>query len=172
MRGASDRPGMGLRRAAILARDDNRRETPERRQATATALLDLGLIEALDIAGQQRGDDGMLGLPGLQEGPARFLAASGPAREKMVAEMDVLSKKWAIAREKLATTLELHMHTLGEEVKELERDLQALRDKTQLQIDKIRELAAKLDEQRIRFRDSTKENLKLEAEIRKLEGKP
>ena len=46
--------------------------------------------------------------------------ASGPAREKMVAEMEVLSKKWAVAREKLAHTMELHMNSLGEEVKTLE----------------------------------------------------
>jgi uncharacterized protein YicC (UPF0701 family) len=46
--------------------------------------------------------------------------ASGPAREKLSAEMEVLSKKWAIAREKLATTVELQMNTLGEEVKTLE----------------------------------------------------
>ena len=46
--------------------------------------------------------------------------ASGPAREKMAAEMEVLSKKWAIAREKLATTLELRMNTLAEDFKTLE----------------------------------------------------
>ena len=46
--------------------------------------------------------------------------ASGPAREKLSAEMEVLSKKWAIAREKLATTVELRMHSLGEEYKTLE----------------------------------------------------
>jgi uncharacterized phage infection (PIP) family protein YhgE len=46
--------------------------------------------------------------------------ASGPAREKLAAEMEVLSKKWAIAREKLATTVELRMHSLGEDYKSLE----------------------------------------------------
>ena len=46
--------------------------------------------------------------------------ASGPAREKLSAEMEVLSKKWAIAREKLATTVELQMNSLGEEFKTLE----------------------------------------------------
>ena len=46
--------------------------------------------------------------------------ASGPAREKLSAEMEVLSKKWAIAREKLATTVELQMNSLGEEFKSLE----------------------------------------------------
>jgi polyhydroxyalkanoate synthesis regulator phasin len=46
--------------------------------------------------------------------------ASGPAREKMAAEMEILGRKWAIAREKLATTLEIHMNTLGEEVRTLE----------------------------------------------------
>jgi uncharacterized protein YicC (UPF0701 family) len=46
--------------------------------------------------------------------------ASGPAREKMAAEMEVLSKKWAIAREKLATSIELRTHALSEEVKTLE----------------------------------------------------
>ncbi len=45
---------------------------------------------------------------------------SGPAREKLAAEMEVLSKKWAIAREKLATTVELQMHSLGEDYKSLE----------------------------------------------------
>jgi hypothetical protein len=46
--------------------------------------------------------------------------ASGPAREKMAAEMEALSRKWAIAREKLATSVELHMHSLGDEIKTLE----------------------------------------------------
>jgi uncharacterized protein YicC (UPF0701 family) len=46
--------------------------------------------------------------------------ASGPAREKLAAEMDILSRKWAIAREKLATTVELRMHSLGEDYKALE----------------------------------------------------
>ncbi len=46
--------------------------------------------------------------------------ASGPAREKLAAHMESLSKKWAIAREKLATTTELRMHSLGEELKVLE----------------------------------------------------
>jgi uncharacterized protein YicC (UPF0701 family) len=45
---------------------------------------------------------------------------TGPAREKLAAEMEVLSKKWARAREKLATTVELRMHTLGEDYKSLE----------------------------------------------------
>jgi polyhydroxyalkanoate synthesis regulator phasin len=46
--------------------------------------------------------------------------ASGPAREKLSADMEALSKKWAIAREKLATSVELQMHSLGDEAKELE----------------------------------------------------
>jgi hypothetical protein len=46
--------------------------------------------------------------------------ASGPAREKMAAEMEVLSKKWAAAREKLAASIELNMNALGEEFKALE----------------------------------------------------
>ncbi|HKI16938.1 MAG TPA: hypothetical protein VKA15_03620 [Isosphaeraceae bacterium] len=46
--------------------------------------------------------------------------ASGPARAKMAEEMEVVSKKWASAREKLATSLELRMHSLGEEYKILE----------------------------------------------------
>ncbi len=46
--------------------------------------------------------------------------ASGPAREKLVEKMAVLSRKWAIAREKLATSVELHAHSLGEEYTALE----------------------------------------------------
>jgi hypothetical protein len=46
--------------------------------------------------------------------------ASGPAREKMAAEMDVLSRKWSRAREKLAHSTEARMNWLGEEVKVLE----------------------------------------------------
>jgi hypothetical protein len=46
--------------------------------------------------------------------------ASGPARAKMSAEMEVISKKWAVAREKLATTVELRMRSLGEEYETLE----------------------------------------------------
>ena len=47
--------------------------------------------------------------------------ASGPAREKLSAKMEVLSKKWAAAREKVATTVELRMHSLGEEYEALEK---------------------------------------------------
>lgn len=47
--------------------------------------------------------------------------ASGPAREKLVEKMAVLSRKWAIAREKLATSIELHAHSLGEEYEALEQ---------------------------------------------------
>ncbi|MHB1556846.1 MAG: hypothetical protein ACYC61_05110 [Isosphaeraceae bacterium] len=46
--------------------------------------------------------------------------ASGPAREKLVEKMAVLSRKWAIAREKLATSVELHAHSLGEEYAAIE----------------------------------------------------
>jgi hypothetical protein len=67
--------------------------------------------------------------------------ASGPARAKMAAEMEVLSRKWAIAREKLATTLEIHMNTLGEEVKTLEEKARdatgAARDKMAAERDKL-----------------------------------
>ncbi len=45
---------------------------------------------------------------------------SGPAREKLAAEMEHLSRKWAIAREKLATAVELRMNSLHEEIHELE----------------------------------------------------
>ncbi len=71
------------------------------------------LVAKMESASRSAGDE----YHKLKDEAAR---ASGPAREKLVAEMDVLSKKWAIAREKLATTLELHMHTLGEEVKDFE----------------------------------------------------
>ncbi len=47
-------------------------------------------------------------------------SASGPAREKLAAEMEVASRKWAAAREKLATSVELRMHAIGEEYKALE----------------------------------------------------
>ena len=86
-----------------------------------------------------RGEDGprayqgVLGQAGRQDGvgcPGRRRAvpqAQGrgrqgvrPGREKLSAEMEVLSKKWAIAREKLATTVELQMNSLGEEFKTLE----------------------------------------------------
>ena len=45
---------------------------------------------------------------------------SGPAREKLAAEMERISKKWAIAREKLATSIELRMNSLHEDIHELE----------------------------------------------------
>jgi uncharacterized protein YicC (UPF0701 family) len=46
--------------------------------------------------------------------------ASGPARATLAAELEALGKKWARAREKLAHSVELHMNSLGDEVKELE----------------------------------------------------
>jgi polyhydroxyalkanoate synthesis regulator phasin len=45
---------------------------------------------------------------------------SGPARAKLAAEMEHISKKWAIAREKLATSIELRMNSLHDEIHELE----------------------------------------------------
>ena len=46
--------------------------------------------------------------------------ATGPTRDKLAAEMETLSMKWAAAREKLAASLETHMHSVGEEIKVLE----------------------------------------------------
>ncbi len=46
--------------------------------------------------------------------------ATGPAREKLTAQMEHLSKSWAIAREKLATATELRVNSLHEEMHELE----------------------------------------------------
>ncbi len=51
---------------------------------------------------------------------AETAGATGPAREKMAAEMEVLSKKWASAREKLATSVDRHAHAIHEEMKTLE----------------------------------------------------
>ncbi len=69
--------------------------------------------------------------------------ASGPAREKLAAQMETLSKKWAIAREKLATSAELRMHSLGEEVKALEekagKATGPAREKTAAELKKLHE---------------------------------
>ena len=46
--------------------------------------------------------------------------ATGPAREKLTADLEALSKKWAAAREKLAVSLDTHMHSIGEDIKRLE----------------------------------------------------
>ncbi len=68
---------------------------------------------------------------------------TGPAREKMHAEMEVLSKKWAIAREKLANSIDLRMHSLGEEVKALEEKTKTAtgpaREKMHAEMEKLHE---------------------------------
>jgi ElaB/YqjD/DUF883 family membrane-anchored ribosome-binding protein len=46
--------------------------------------------------------------------------ATGPARAKMAAEMEAAGKKWAAAREKLATSLDHHAHAVHDEIKSLE----------------------------------------------------
>ncbi len=51
---------------------------------------------------------------------AEAATATGPAREKMAAEMEVVGKKWAAAREKLATSLERHAHSVHDEIQALE----------------------------------------------------
>jgi ElaB/YqjD/DUF883 family membrane-anchored ribosome-binding protein len=51
---------------------------------------------------------------------AEAATATGPAREKLAAEMEVLGKKWAAAREKLATSLEHHAHEVHDEIKALQ----------------------------------------------------
>lgn len=69
--------------------------------------------------------------------------ASGPAREKLNAEMEKLSRKWAHAREKLATTVELHMNALHEEYKALEEKAKKqsgpTRDKMNAELHKLHE---------------------------------
>jgi uncharacterized protein YicC (UPF0701 family) len=69
--------------------------------------------------------------------------ASGPSREKLAEEMETLSKKWAIAREKLATSLELHMNSLGDELKSLEEKAAAAtgaeREKMGPRLEKLRD---------------------------------
>ena len=70
---------MRFRRPAILGRDDDRGETPERRQAAEPALLGLLAIEPLGVARNQRRDDRMLRLPGLQKRAAELFAAARAA---------------------------------------------------------------------------------------------
>jgi ElaB/YqjD/DUF883 family membrane-anchored ribosome-binding protein len=51
---------------------------------------------------------------------SRADTATGPAREKLAEEMEVAGKKWAAAREKLASSLERHAHEVHDEIKALE----------------------------------------------------
>ncbi len=74
---ASQHAGMGFRRAAILGRDDDRREAAERGKAAEPSLLGLFAVEPLGVAGHERRNDGVFRLPGLQEGVARLVAAPG-----------------------------------------------------------------------------------------------
>ena len=80
MRRAHQSAGVIFRRGAILARDDQRREPAERRQAGAAALLRLLAVKALGIAGEKRADHRMLRLPGLHQRPAERAHAPGAAR--------------------------------------------------------------------------------------------
>ncbi|MGP0066785.1 MAG: hypothetical protein ACLQGP_24740 [Isosphaeraceae bacterium] len=68
---------------------------------------------------------------------------SGPAREKMATQMEHLSKKWAIAREKLATSVELHMNSLHDELQELkekaDKSTGPAREKMAAEMEKLHE---------------------------------
>ena len=117
------------------------------------ALASLG-VTAPVLGPGARGEDGprahqgVLGQAGRQDGigfqgrrravpqaQGRGRQGVRPAREKLSAEMEVLSKKWAIAREKLATTVELQMNSLGEEFKELEEKADKATGPTREQMD-------------------------------------
>ena len=74
---AGKRAGVRLRGAAIGAGDDQRGQAAERRQAGGFALAGLLRVKALGLARYERPDDGMLGLPGLDEAAPSPLAASG-----------------------------------------------------------------------------------------------
>ena len=71
MRGARERAGVRFRRALVFAGDDDRGEPPERRQAADAPLLGLLAVEALGVAGNERGDHRMVRLPGLQQRASR-----------------------------------------------------------------------------------------------------
>ena len=71
---------MRLCGSPILAGNDQRRHAPEGRQACTFALRNLFGIEALDIAGDQRTHDGMVGLPCLDEADPRPVSASRAPR--------------------------------------------------------------------------------------------
>ena len=74
---ARQRASMRFGRATVLGRNDDRREAAERRQAAEPPLLRFLAIELLGVAGNERRDDGMLRLPGLQQGMSQFVAAPG-----------------------------------------------------------------------------------------------
>ena len=76
--GPGERAGVRLRRALVLARDDDRREPAERRQAADSPLLRLLRVEPFRVARNQRRDHRMVGLPGLQQGVALAFGPSGP----------------------------------------------------------------------------------------------
>jgi hypothetical protein len=69
--------------------------------------------------------------------------AKGPAREKLAAEMEALSKKWAAAREKLTASLDAHTQSVGDSIKKLEekaaRATGSTREQTGSEMDKLRE---------------------------------
>src|SRR6202042_54331 len=81
-------------RATVLGRNDDRREPAERRQAAKPPLLGLFPIEALGVAGHERRDDGMLRLPGLQQGMSQFVAAPGAAGRLTQQLERALGRSW------------------------------------------------------------------------------
>ena len=80
MGGAPQSARMGLRRGAILARHDERRQPSKRRQSGAAALLGLFGEKAFAVARHQRANHRMIGLVGLHQSDARPVAAPGAAR--------------------------------------------------------------------------------------------
>jgi polyhydroxyalkanoate synthesis regulator phasin len=69
--------------------------------------------------------------------------SSGPAREKLAAEMEDVRKKWAVAREKLAHALEFRMNALHEEFKTLDekakKESGPAREKMAAEMEKLHE---------------------------------
>ena len=69
-----------LDRHGVLAGQDQRRQTPVRRQGGRLALGHLGLDEGVAVARRQGLQHRMLGRPGLQQGAARLVRPPRPAR--------------------------------------------------------------------------------------------
>jgi hypothetical protein len=87
--------------------------------------------------------------------------ATGATREKLAAELEAHSTKWAAAREKLSASLDSHLRSIGDELKALEekagKATGSARDQTAVEMEKLRGEWAAAREQ---FRGSLTSNMK------------
>jgi hypothetical protein len=102
--------GLGL----ILALAGARAQEPERTFSERVKEYWEKAIAAMESGAKSAGDE-------YHKLKAEAATATGPARAKLAEEMEVASRKWSAAREKLSASLERHAHEVHDEIQALEQ---------------------------------------------------